>query len=136
MSLKEAEAPAGGVPPFSETQNVGRHRSWCDAEVPADASRCPQCGVWQPGNRGHWTTGETSQQVRRQLIDGPAADALAEQRKEIETDLGGADALTRIQRDLVGRYVETTSMASWLAGNLVATGVLTARGRARQALNA
>ena len=136
-AVSEAEAPGERPPALSETVDSGhRHQSWCSAEVPPGAAHCPRCGCWQPANRGAWKTGLTSAQVRRALFDGPSAVALAEQRQEIETDLGGPGELTRIQRDLVGRYVETASMATWLAGNLVADGVLTARGRARQALNA
>jgi hypothetical protein len=114
-----------------------RHRSWCPApEIPVGVNQCPRCGCWQPGNRGHWTDGTHSAQVRRQLLDGPTAAALAEQRQQVETDLGGTESLTRIQLDLVGRYVEVSALASWLAGNLVAEGALTTRGRARQALAA
>ncbi len=54
----------------------------------------------------------------------------------METDLGGSSAISRIQRDLVGRYVETSTLADWLGGNLVAQGVLTPKGRSRAALSA
>ena len=69
---------------------------------------------------------EQSEQ-RRQLTDKRAA---------ILADLGGVDALSQLQRDLVDRYLELDTIASWLGGHLLAEGALTAKGRARAALSA
>ena len=90
-----------------------------------------------PNNKGHWLDGSRSQQVRRQLLEAPEARAaLAEFRHEVETDLGGQNALSRIQRDLINRYVETVTIADWLSTNLMAFGMLTPKGRQRAALSA
>lgn len=61
---------------------------------------------------------------------------LAEKRAAIVADLGGEAALSSLQRDLVDRYVELDTVASWLGGNLVTEGPLTAKGRTRAALSA
>lgn len=125
---------AKGPEPMSESavsRPAARHQPWCDADVPTDASRCPRCGVWQPLNRGAWKTGASS----RQLLESPEAlAAVAEHRCEIEADLG--DGLSRIGRDLVHRYVETSLIATTLGADLATRGILTAKGRQRAALTA
>ena len=45
-------------------------------------------------------------------------------------------ALSQLQRDLVDRYLELDTVATWLGGNLIAEGPLTAKGRTRAALSA
>ena len=61
---------------------------------------------------------------------------LAAKREAIITDLGGEAACRRLQLDLVERYLELDTVASWLGGNLMADGPLTAKGRSRAALSA
>lgn len=61
---------------------------------------------------------------------------LAKKREAIVSDLGGESALSQLQLDLVERYLELDTVASWLGGNLMADGPLTAKGRSRAALSA
>ena len=92
-------------------------------------------GTFAPGNRGAWKHGAYSTQMRRTLVEDPdVAAALADHCQEIETDLGG-DA-SRLERDLVRRYVETTALADHLGHHLTCEGTLTASGRTRAALSA
>jgi hypothetical protein len=128
MSSQQAPVPA------SSESAASRACHRCSAQLPADAGRCAGCGSWQFGNQAALTHGIRSEAVRRQLLEGPDAAALAEQRADVERDLGGD--LSRIQQDLVGRYVETSALCSWLAGHLTATGLQTPRGRMRAAFNA
>ena len=57
-------------------------------------------------------------------------------RASLLTDLGGEDTLSQLQIDLVDRYLELDVIATWLGGNLLAEGPLTAKGRSRAALSA
>ena len=92
-------------------------------------------GTFAPGNRDSWKHGAYSRQTRRALVEDPeAASALADHCQEIETDLGG-DA-SRLERDLVRRYVETAALADHLGRHLTHGGALTATGRVRAALSA
>jgi hypothetical protein len=59
--------------------------------------------------------------------------ALADRRSAIIGDLGGPSGVGTIRRDLVERYLETSLLAEWLGGNLLAEGALTAKGKARAA---
>ncbi len=59
---------------------------------------------------------------------------LADQRTAIVADLGGDAGLSQLQQDLVDRYLELDTVATWLGGHLVAEGPLTAKGRTRNAL--
>ena len=112
--------------------------SRCGQNLDESAERCPSCGCWTSGNRASFKHGGRSAQVRGALLPEQAERfaRLAERRQAIEQDLGGADALSQIGRDLVTRYLETSTIAEFLAGVLVANGPLTPRGRARSALNA
>jgi hypothetical protein len=123
--------------PSAESAASGRCAK-CKGELPADAHRCPACGVWAPANGAALRHGGRSTRVRQALLPEQAETLarLAERRTAIEADLGGAEALSEISRDLVARYLETSTIAEYLAGVLVANGPLTARGRARSALSA
>jgi hypothetical protein len=71
-------------------------------------------------------------QVRLALL-AEARAALADRRNGIIGDLGGPSELGTIRRDLVERYLETSLLAEWLGGNLIAEGALTSKGRTRAA---
>jgi hypothetical protein len=76
--------------------------------------------------------GARSLHVRLALL-AECRSALAERRNGILADLGGPDGLSIIRTDLVERYLETSLLAEWLGGNLLAEGALTAKGKARAA---
>ena len=123
--------------PSDESQAPGRC-SRCGAELPPEAERCPSCGCWAAANRGGLKHGGRSIRVKGALLREQAETLarLADRRYAIEQDLGGADALSEISRDLLARYVETSVVAEFLAGVLVGSGPLTPRGRTRSALSA
>ena len=95
-------------------------------------------GTFAPGNAHALRHGLYSRQMREALLpeQAEARAALAEQRKAIEDDLGGADALSALTRDLVGRYVELRLVCEFLAHQLATVGPLTGKGRQRAALTA
>ena len=95
-------------------------------------------GRFGPGNRTALTHGGRSSQVAGAWLPEQAAvrSALAEKRAAILADLGGDTQCSQLQLDLVDRYLELDTVASWLGGHLVAAGPLTAKGRARAALSA
>jgi hypothetical protein len=65
-----------------------------------------------------------------------ARQSLAEKRRAIETDLGGASALSTVQRDAVERLIEVDLMAQSLAAELLVSGIFTHRGKVRSAFAA
>jgi hypothetical protein len=92
-------------------------------------------------NRGRFVKGEPgpalthggrSVQVRLALIDARRAE-LEDHRAAIFADLGGRENVGRLKADLVERYLETSLIGEWLGGNLLAGGVLTAKGKTRAA---
>lgn len=91
-----------------------------------------------PGNTAALQHGVYSQQVAAGALaeQAEAVAALDEQRREIETDLGGSAGLSRIRRDLVKRYLETQLIADYLGDNLRRLGPLTGKGKARAATTA
>jgi hypothetical protein len=93
-------------------------------------------GTFAPGNAQALRHGLYSRQVREALLpeQAEARAAIAEQRRAIEEDLGGAESLSAITRDLIGRYVELRLIADFLAHQLAAVGPLTGKGRTRSAL--
>ncbi len=95
-------------------------------------------GTFARGNTSSLTHGGRSRQVQGAQLPEQADRRrhLAEKRAAIVADLGGEAALSRLQRDLVDRYVELDTVASWLGGHLVAEGPMTAKGRTRTALSA
>ncbi|MGE0363251.1 MAG: hypothetical protein AB7H93_13325 [Vicinamibacterales bacterium] len=95
-------------------------------------------GTFAPGNSSALRHGLYSRQVREALLPEQAEvrAALAEQRKAIEDDLGGADALSQMTRDLIGRYVELRLVGDFLAHQLATVGPLTGKGRTRAATSA
>jgi len=115
------------------------------AELPASGPICKCGAAWHPdGDRcvlGHprpgtpgpaLTHGARSLQVRLALL-AECRLALAERRNGILADLGGPEDLSVIRTDMVERYLETSLLAEWLGGNLLAEGALTAKGKARAA---
>lgn len=112
------ESPASGCPR-------------CGTEAPADAPRCPACGIWRSGNTASLRHGLRSARVAGAELPEQAevAAGLAAWQEEITRDLGGPDALSRLQRDLVGAYVRASAIGDFLGGRVVARGGLTPRGR-------
>ncbi len=117
-----SRSDGGESPPFGETPTSGRHPN----------------GTFASGNTASLTHGGRSQRVRGAALPEQAdrRQHLADKRAAIVADLGGADALSSLQHDLIDRYLELDTVASWLGGNLVAEGPLTATGRTRAALSA
>lgn len=114
---------AGGErPPFGQTPTPGRNRD----------------GTFAADNTASLTHGGRSRQVQRAQLPGQSEQRrqLADKRAAIVADLGGVDALSRLQLDLVDRYLELDTVASWLGGNLIGQRPLTAKGRTRAALSA
>ena len=97
----------------------------------------PGTGKFTAGNRGALKHGGYSRQVAGGMLPEQAelVALLAEKRTAIEADLGGAEALTELTRDLIARYVQLEMVASTLAANVV-TAPLTAKGARRAALAA
>ena len=89
-------------------------------------------GRFALGNGAAVTHGGRSVQVRLALL-AEARAALTDRRNGIIGDLGGPSELGTIRRDLVERYLETSLLAEWLGGNLIAEGALTSKGRTRAA---
>ena len=63
-------------------------------------------------------------------------EVLGETRQAIEAQLGGAQQLSPVLRDMLSRYLELEVLASWLGDNLLMHGVLTTKGKRRAALSA
>ena len=95
-------------------------------------------GTFAPGNAHALRHGLYSRQMREALLpeQAEARAVLAEQRKAIEDDLGGNEALSALTRDLIGRYVELRLVADFLGHQLATVGPLTGKGRQRAALTA
>lgn len=95
-------------------------------------------GTFASGNSSALRHGLYSRQVREALLpeQAEARAALAEQRRAIEDDLGGADGLSQVTRDLIGRYCELRLIADFLAHQLATVGPLTGKGRTRAATTA
>ncbi len=106
--------------PGASTSTAGRHAA----------------GTFAPGNTAALTHGTRSRHVRAAALPAQAAvqATLAARRTAIVADLGGDAGLSQLQQDLVDRYLELDTVATWLGGHLVAEGPLTARGRTRAAL--
>jgi hypothetical protein len=96
------------------------------------------CGIFRPANRAALKMGLHSERVASAELPEQAdvRASLAAWRAEIEADMGGPDALTRLQRDTIDAYLRTATIASFLAERLIARGPLTPRGRAAAALAA
>ena len=95
-----------------------------------DNGRCPETGQFRKGNRYALRHGRRSER-HIQRLKAEATEAIAEQREQITGDLGGADALSRIQADLVERYVTASCLLAWMEAELVDKGPLTAKGTRR-----
>lgn len=92
--------------------------------------RDPETGQFLPGNTAALQHGARSERHLERLQE-QAAEALAEQRDEIAQDLGGADALSRVQQDLLERYLAASCLLGWMEAELVAKGPLTSKGKRR-----
>ena len=104
---------------------------------PPASGRNPD-GTFTRSNTAALKHGGRSTQVRAAQLPEQAGrrPVLAKKREAIVSDLGGESALSQLQLDLVERYLELDTVASWLGGNLMADGPLTAKGRSRAALSA
>ncbi len=109
---------------------------WSSAKDEA-SGRNPD-GTFARGNTASVTHGGRSRQVQAAQCpeQRERRQHLAEKRTAIVADLGGEATLSRLQLDLVDRYLELDTVAAWLGGTLVAEGPLTAKGRSRAALSA
>lgn len=116
--------------------NSGAPEAEPTSERPASGRRAD--GTFAPGNSASLRHGLFSRQVRGALLPEQAEvlAALAEKRTEIERDLGGADAVGALSRDLVSRYLELSVIADYLGQQLVIEGPLTTKGNQRAALTA
>lgn len=92
--------------------------------------RDPETGQFLPGNTAAMRHGAHSERHIERL-KAEAAETLAEHRAEIVADLGGEEALSRIQRDVLDRYLTATCLLAWMESELVAKGPLTAKGTRR-----
>lgn len=90
----------------------------------------PKTGQFLPGHTYSLKHGRKSERHIERL-KAEAAETLAEQRAEIVADLGGEEALSRIQRDTLDRYLTATCLLAWMETELVAKGPLTAKGTRR-----
>lgn len=114
-----------------------------DGDRDDDGRFLPGTGIgkstrFTPGNTASLQHGGRSRRVALGAMpeQAEALAALAEQRKEIEDDLGGSATLSRIQRDIVTRYLEASLVANYLGQNLQQLGPLTGKGRTRAAMTA
>lgn len=96
----------------------------------AGDDRDPLTGQFTKGNTVAMVHGGRSEYHLERLQE-QAAVALAEQRDEIVSDLGGRDTLSRIQQDLLDRYLAASCLLGWMEAELVAKGPLTSKGRRR-----
>jgi hypothetical protein len=112
------------------------HPSGPSPEPPTAGRRAN--GTFAPGNATALRHGLYSRQMREALLpeQAEARAAIAEQRRAIEDDLGGNEALSALTRDLIGRYVELRLVADFLGHQLATVGPLTGKGRQRAALTA
>ena len=118
--------------PVSESPGGENHRSERPRRrvgIPTGHSRSR---TGRPSNAGGRLTCPAAELTEQASV----RQGLADKRAAILSDLGGEAALSRLQLDLVDRYVELDTVASRLGGNLVAEGPLTAKGRTRAALSA
>lgn len=97
---------------------------------PIGKGQCAVCGVFMKANVAGMVHGGRSTALRRR-IESEAAEALAERRQAILEDLGGEEQLSTIAADTVERYVVGEAMLTWMESNLLAEGVITAKGKRR-----
>lgn len=118
-------------------RSVGAAEPDSDSRPGPRPGHAPGTGRFVKGNRGALKHGGYSQQVAAGLLPEQAEMVLqlAEKRAAIEADLGGAEALTELTRDLIARYVQMELVAERLATVVVAA-PLTAKGAKRAALAA
>lgn len=114
-------------------------------QLPASGAGCPQCGQVHIGGRfvagcpgPRLSKGLYSALVRAGELpsQAEALAALAERQAEIERDLGGADALSRVHRDAIRDLLRMELVGEFLFDRLIEHGPLTGKGRTRAALSA
>lgn len=106
---------------------------------------CPRCRRVHPrGQFVSWCPGpQLRHGLRSRLLQAgalpsqaEAVAALAARQAEIEADLGGADALSRVHRDAIRDLLRLELVGDFLFERLTSEGPLTGKGRTRAALNA
>src|SRR5262245_36850503 len=105
-------------------------------ELPTSGHRAD--GTFAPGNVEALKHGLFSRRFQAGDLAEPehVRTALADKRDAITSDLGGADAVSELQGDMVGRYVALQLVEAGLIENIIRLGVLTPKGRQRAALGA
>lgn len=108
----------------------------CHQSVPLEGDRCstPRCGAALPGNRLTLRDGARSARSGADLFPEAAA-ALRERETAILGDLGGADSVSEVKRELVTRFVQAAAIADSLGQQLASGGVTSAKGRPRAAVS-
>lgn len=128
------ERPAAGAP-FHESAASGTadgpcHQPWCSAEVPAGASRCPRCNVWQPANSGALRDGVRRFETRG-VLPADLRVSVDDFRDQVVLDQGGLGELSAIRSAYIRRLVDLETCARLLMRDFATHGVLTERGRVR-----
>ena len=99
----------------------------------APPARKPNAGRFKPGNTASLRHGRYSQQI----VDTAAFKAaLVAMEAEKTADLGGADALSSNQRDLLRLLIKTLSIEGHLWQRIEQEGPLSAKGQSRAVLSA
>lgn len=90
-------------------------------------------GRFAPGNTESLKHGQRSERDGAELMPWLVA-VLAEKEAAILADLGGAEQVSAIRRELLGRFLQSSAIADSLGANIVENGVLTSKGRTRAAV--
>jgi len=120
-------ADNGAVP---GTVKPAAHQPWCSADVPAGAERCPRCKAWQPDN----LAASDNPMVARYRRSGEVPPNLRLSAEEllagIVADLGGAEALTTIEMELVRTLADLRAARLLLMVHVQTAGITSKSGRA------
>jgi hypothetical protein len=132
----DAQANGTGVP--------GRIHEPCGTPLPDDADRCETCNRFVPGTRiGQRTRFTADNDVNREhgirayQTRGVAAlppelrETVERFQADIESDLGGTDNLTAIERGYVGKLAGLEGLIGLLLIDVRERGIFTVRGRMR-----
>ena len=94
-------------------------------------------GRFTSGNRGALKHGRHSRAIANAELPEQSAlrAVLAEREASITADLGGHDALSTLQIDLVHDYQTLTCIATYLESRVMREGPITAKGRTRAAVS-
>lgn len=129
-TLTEAPASPSAQPP-SVTEDTAVECSACGfVGEPVGRGQCGRCRAFVKSNTAGMVHGGRSTALRRR-IEEEASEALAERRQAILEDLGGEEQLSTIATDTVERYVVGEALLNWMESNLLAEGVITAKGKRR-----